>query len=357
MKRVVVLGSTGAAGRQVLTVLQALSDRCRVVGLAGNTNHSVLAEQVNATHPDHVWYAEGAALPSASPLAGRPRLEPEAMAALPGVDLVVDATAGMLAGLPGTLAALRAGKRVAVANLELLAAAGALLAQTADQHGAAIFPLDSTLSAVAQCLRGEPSAVRRVVLPVTLPAPATAPTTKRAADAATLMHAGLQAMAAVALFGVPAAAIEVVEHGQGVTRAMVEFCDGSVKTVFGAPDLAWALQYALSFPERWGSPALSPLDLARVGTLTFTPIDPAAYPCLRLALDAAAAGGTLPAVLNAANEVAVAAVLSGRATLAGIPALLAAVAGQHRPVRNPTIDDLCAADAWARLVTLQASVA
>ncbi len=357
MKRVVVLGCTGAVGRQVLTVLQALSERCRVVGLAGNTNHSVLAEQVNATHPDHVWYAEGAALPPASPLLGRSRLEPEAMAALPEVDLVVDATTGMLAGLPGALAALRAGKRTAVANLELLAASGALLAETANQHAAALFPLDSTLSAIAQCLRGEPSAVRRVVLPVTLAPTAPAPATKRGIDAATLMHAGLQAMAAVALFGVPAGAIEVVEHPQGVTRAMVEFCDGSVKTVFGAPGLAWALQYALSFPERWDSPMLSAVDLARVGSLTYTPIDPAAYRCLRLALAAAATGGTLPAVLNAANEVAVAEVLAGRATLAGVPALLATVTGQHRPVRNATAGDLCAADAWARTVALQASVA
>ena len=372
MKRLAVLGSTGSIGRQTLEVVRGFPERFQVVGLAAGSNLQLLAQQAGEFHPRFVWAEDlkgwGRAGPEPLPL--------EDMAAHPEVDLVVVATSGK-AGLAPTLAALRAGKRVALANKEVLVMAGELViaeavrlsAQAeAGRHRATILPIDSEHSAIWQCLEGEGRGAIRIILTASggpfrdtplgeLPKVTAAdalrhPTwqmgKKVTIDSATLMNKGMEAIEARWLFDVPLERISVVIHRESIVHSLVEFCDGSVKAQLSWPDMRLPIQYALSYPERWPNPTLPSLELSRVGSLTFQEVDWQRFPCLKLALEAGRRGGTYPAVLCAADEAAVGLFLVGGIAFLDIARLVGEALEQHRSILHPSLEEVLAADEWAK---------
>ncbi|MBI4499410.1 MAG: 1-deoxy-D-xylulose-5-phosphate reductoisomerase [Chloroflexi bacterium] len=364
MKRLAILGSTGSVGRQTLEVVQRHPDRCRVVGLAAGSNFDLIAQQVAEFQPTRVAFPR--------PVPGAERVSMEELASAPDVDLVVVATVGK-AGLTATLAAIAAGKPIAMANKEIMVMAGSLVMAAARQHGVTVLPVDSALSAVAQCLAGEGQNVEQIILTCTgTPYSWRAPAALRAVsreellrqthgimgrklsiDSATLMREGMQVIEARWLFDVPFERISVVVHPENAVRALVRFVDGTVKAVISQPSTRLALQYALSYPERWGLPALPPLDLTALGPVSFEPLDEAKYPCFRLATEAGYRGDTYPAVLNAADEMAVLLFLDQQIGFQEIPRVVEAVLNRHQPVHHPTLEDILQADQWARDFTPQ----
>jgi len=369
MKNLVILGSTGSIGRQTLDVVRAFPDRFRVVGLAAGNNQRLLARQVAEFRPKLV-----SSLSRVEPLRGTRVVSLEEMAADDRADLVVVATAGK-AGLNPTLAALKAGKTVALANKEALVMAGELVMAEAKKHHASIRPVDSEHSAVWQCLNGEKSRPRRLTLTASggpfyrYPASRLAAVTPRQAlkhptwkmgrkvtiDSATLMNKGLEVIEAHWLFGIPVEDIGVVIHPQSIIHALIEFADGSVKAQMAMPDMRLPIQYALTCPVRLSNAALPGLDLTRTGSLTFELPDFDRFPCLKLALSAARAGGTHPTALCAADEVAVDWFLKGRIKFTDIPSVVYNVLEQHEGVVHPCLDEILATDQWARQVTAQAA--
>jgi 1-deoxy-D-xylulose-5-phosphate reductoisomerase len=382
-KRVAILGSTGSIGRSALAVIDAHADRLEVVGLAAGENTSALAEQAARYRPRVVGAATPnaieelrAKLPAAfgaSP-ASRPSLVsgPAGLVEIathPDVDIVLCASSGT-AGLEAVLAAIDAGKTIALANKEVLVMAGALMMDAARRRGVAILPVDSEHNAIHQCLHGRrPEEISKVILTASggpfrsLDAAALARVTaddalrhptwkmgrKITIDSATLMNKGLEVIEARWLFDVPASRIDVVVHPQSVVHSMVEMIDGSVIAQLGVTDMKLPIQYAFSYPERWSS-TMPPLDLARLGTLEFCPPDRARFPCLGLAYAALEHGGAWPVVLNAANEVAVAAFLGGELPFPGIARVISgALETCERYVSTPrSLEDVRAVDLWAR---------
>jgi 1-deoxy-D-xylulose-5-phosphate reductoisomerase len=377
VKRLAILGSTGSIGRSALEVVEAHPDRLVVVALVAGENAEVLAEQVARHRPSLVGVASSAVLDDLKrrlPVGVCPEMTvgAEALVAAathPDVDIVLCASSGT-AGLEAALAAIDAGKALALANKEVLVMAGALMVDAARRRGVSILPVDSEHNAIHQCLHGRPIRdVRRLILTASggpfrrLDRAALATVTaadalqhptwrmgrKITIDSATLMNKGLEVIEAHWLFGVSARAIDVVVHPQSVVHSMVEFCDGSIIAQLGVPDMRLPIQYALSYPERWAAPA-APLDVARLGTLEFSPPDLDRFPCLRLAYAALERGGVWPVVLNAANEVAVDGFLSGRLAFGSIAfvierALEAADAVASAP---RTLAEVRAAHTWAR---------
>jgi 1-deoxy-D-xylulose-5-phosphate reductoisomerase len=289
------------------------------------------------------------------------------------VDLVVVATSGR-AGLAPTIVALEAGKNVALANKEALVTAGALVMRAAASSGASVLPVDSEHSGLWQCLLGEPapSPIRRAMLTASGGALRDVPleqlrevTPERAlrhpnwsmgakitVDSATLMNKGLEVLEAACLFGLTVDQIEVLVHRESIVHALVEFEDRSVKAQLAVPDMRLPILYALSFPRRLSAPVTA-LDLARVGSLTFSPVEHARYPCLGLAYQAGGLGATYPAVLNASNEEAVLLFLSGSIGYLDICPLVEAALAAHVPVRDADLAGYLAADSWARHFTLR----
>ncbi len=371
MKRLVVLGSTGSVGRAALDVAAALGD-VEVVGLGAQRHHALLAEQVRRFRVRAVAVedpAAGAILRDAVPAGTRVLCGPEAataLALLDGVDLVLVAVVG-IAGLAPTLAALGAGRDVALATKEALVAGGHLVAAAAARSGARLLPLDSEHAAIAQCLLGQDRAgLRRLILTasggpflrrpahdlwrVTVEEALAHPTWKMGKkvtiDSATLMNKGLEIIEARWLFDVAPEQIDVLIHPQSIVHALVEFADGMVLAHVSRPDMRGPIQFALTGPRR--RPGLvAPLDWHRLA-LTFEAPDPARFPALDLAREALRAGGTAPAVLNAANEVAVAQFLAGAIRFPEIVETVRAVLARHTPRPAPTLDAVVAADAWAR---------
>ncbi|MCL4079591.1 1-deoxy-D-xylulose-5-phosphate reductoisomerase [Coriobacteriia bacterium Es71-Z0120] len=371
MIRVAVLGSTGSIGQQTIDVAQRYPDRVRVVALAANRSVERLAEQAAATGAAHVAIADAASadhlrtlLPDARVSAG-----PDAVAALAGLedaDVVVNALVGA-AGLRATVTALECGKRLALANKESLVVAGDLVMPLVRSHDALV-PVDSEHSAIFQCLEGErrdrvariwltasggpfrgmsANEIAQVTVEQALRHPRWSMGPKITIDSATLMNKGLEAIEAHHLFGVSYDRIAVVVHPQSCVHSMVEFSDGSVKAHLGATDMRIPIQYALSYPDRWDAP-VPPVDFAAIGRLDFEEPDRVAFPCLDLALQAGASGGTMPAAMNAANEVAVAAFLERRIGFSDIPRVIETVMERHEPFRASTVDEVEAVDAWAR---------
>jgi len=375
VRRLAVLGCTGSIGVTTLDLVARFPERFEITGLAGGRNLERLAEQVRRFAPRIVAVAESAgvaALRERLPefrgeiLAGAPGLEAVATAEAP--DLVVAGLVGAV-GLSPTLAALRAGIDVALANKEALVVAGELMRCAAADAGATLFPLDSEHNAIFQALRGHRRQdVRRVLLTASggpfLDTPAASlatvtrvqalqhPTWKMGAkitiDSATLMNKGLEVIEARWLFDLRPAEIGVVVHPQSIVHSMVEYIDGSVLAQMGIPDMAVPISYILAYPERLPLEHLPALDLPAVGRLEFREPDFDKFPCLALAYRALEAGGTVAAVLNGANEVAVAAFLDGQIGFADIPAILAKVLDRHNPVRADTLEDVLDADRWAR---------
>ena len=362
MKRIAILGSTGSIGQQTLDVVRRYPERFAVAGLAGGANTALLGAQLHEFHPSLYSALQNVADPGT----GAERVSAEDMAAASQVDIVVVATAGK-AGLKPTLAALKAGKSVALSNKEPLVMAGELVMGAA-RLGESIRPVDSEHSAVWQCLEGSGTGVRRVILTASggpfyrmAPRQLAAVTPEQAlrhpiwkmgrkvtVDSATLMNKGLEVIEAHWLFGLPFERIEVVVHPQSIVHALVEFVDGAVKAQLASPDMRLPIQYALTWPERLPNPGLPWLDLATTGALTFEPPNLGRFPCLGLALDAGRRGGTYPAVLCATDEAAVGLFLDGRIGFGDIPAIVEKALERHVSANTPGLADILAADEWAR---------
>ena len=375
MKNLSVLGSTGSIGRNTLQIVQRFPELFTVSALAAHGNVELLAEQIERFKPQLAVVADqqrADALRDRLPKSGRPEIRWStdgyiAAASLDAVDTVVTAVVGA-AGLLPTLAAIDAGKNIALANKETLVMAGELVMRRAKQHNVTILPVDSEHSAIFQCLAGNRHQdLQRILLTASggpflhkpsesfknitpddaLRHPNWQMGPKITIDSATLMNKGLEVIEAGWLFGVPLEKIEVVIHPQSIVHSMVAFCDGSVIAQLGVPDMKGAIAYALSYPERLALQQPLP-DFREGSTLTFQQPDMEKFPCLALAIKAATRGGTLPAVLNAANEVAVGAFLDHRLRFVEIAGVVRTVMQHHETIDSPDLDQLLEADRWAR---------
>ncbi len=383
MNRLAVIGSTGSIGRSTLAVADAHPDRVRVVALAAGENVRRFADQIERFTPALATMASDGALRSlhadlqARRLARLPALTAGAAGLLavathPDVDTVLFASSGT-ASLDAVLAAIGAGKRIALANKEILVMAGALVMEAARRQAVSVLPVDSEHNAIHQCLHGRPpDQIRRLILTASggpfrgLSRSALEAVTKDDAlrhptwnmgpkitiDSATLMNKGLEVIEARWLFDVAPDSISVVVHPQSIVHSMVEFVDGSIVAQMGVTDMRLPIQYALSYPDRWEA-AVPALDLTRCGPLTFEPADRAGFPCLDLAFRALSGDAALPIVLNAANEIAVASFLDGGLPFTAIPELISASMDEYearsrRDVR--TVEDVRMVDAETRRV-------
>ena len=375
MTALALLGATGSIGRSTLKVVARFPERFQVKTLTAKSNVPLLVRQIEDHRPDLVAvYDEATARQLASQLPKGANVkivhgsEGYCQAAVwQDVDLVVGAMVGA-AGLEPTLAAIAAGKDIALANKETLVMAGALVTEAAASKGVRLLPIDSEHSAIFQCLQGHrtqdldkiiltasggpfrnsPAAdFERITPERALKHPNWEMGAKITIDSATLMNKGLEVIEAKWLFGLEPAQIEVMVHPQSIIHSMVAYCDGSIIAKLGIPDMQEAIAYALAYPQRL--PLQQPLpDLVGMGALTFEAPDVNRFACLGLAFDALAAGGSLPAVMNAANEVAVNAFLTKKLTFTGIAKLIAATMAAHDSDAEPDLNALVAADAWAR---------
>ena len=374
VKRIAILGSTGSIGQSALAVVDAHRDRLQVVGLAAGENADLLADQIARYQPAIAAMATGEAIDrligsgvGAATIGGTGRDGLVAVASHPDADIVLCASSGTEA-LEAVLAAIELGKTIALANMEVLVMAGGIVTEAAARRGVAILPVDSEHNAIHQCIHGRsPGDVRRLILTasggplrgrsaseleaVSAEAALKHPTwrmgRKITIDSATLMNKGLEVIEAHWLFGVGADQIAVVIHPQSVVHSMVEFTDGSILAQLGVTDMRLPIQYAFSYPERWPA-SLPPLDLTRAGRLDFDIPDTKAFPCLSLAYRALEAERSLPVVLNAANEIAVARFLEGRIGFTAIPQVIARAMDVHRPAEVSTLAAVRAVDAAAR---------
>ena len=375
MRRLAILGSTGSIGRSALAVVDAHPSKLQVTALAAGDNASLLAEQVARYRPTVAALANATGLERLRSVIGPTsttvlRSGPEALIAVatqPDVDIVICASAGT-AGLEAVLAAIEAGKTIALANKEVLVMAGALVTEAARRRGVSILPVDSEHNAIHQCLHGRNlSEVRRLILTASggpfrelspaelervgpeaaLRHPTWQMGRKITIDSATMMNKGLEVIEAHWLFGVDADRIDVLIHPQSIVHSLVELNDGSVIAQLGVTDMRLPIQYACSYPDRWEA-SLPTLDLARAGRLEFHAPAPDRFPCLALAYRALRTGGTLPVVLNAANEVAVEAFLDGKLGFTAIPRVIEKTMNAHDVKRVSTIDTVRQVDRWAR---------
>jgi 1-deoxy-D-xylulose-5-phosphate reductoisomerase len=370
LRGVSIIGATGSIGRQTLEIIAHHPDKLRVVALAAGRDVDALSELAARWQPRLVALADQDAAKACSGKFNCPVLTGiegfTEIATHPETDIVVVAVPTAKALLP-TLSALKAGKRVALATKEVLVSGGHLVTQQLRQSGE-LLPIDSEHSALFQCLQGEDVSkvdkllltasggpfrtkpmdeLKRVTVEEALAHPTWRMGAKVTVDSATLMNKGLEIIEARWLFGVPAERIEVVIHPQSIIHSLVEFVDGSVKAQLSLPDMRLPIQYALLYPERHPCP-IQRLDLTKIGSLTFEPPDEVRFPCLRLAKLAVQVGGTMPAVLNAADEIAVNAFLQRKIGFMDIPAIIEAVMERHRPIAEPDLNTVWEVDEWAR---------
>ena len=374
MRNVVLLGSTGSIGTSTIKVAEDLPDKIRLLGLAAGKNMNLLLEQTRKHRPETISIADPA---KARELRDRLGTSTEVLsgpegllklATLPGADTVLIAIVGT-AGLQPALAAIRAGKDIAIASKEILVMAGEIVMREAREHGVNVLAVDSEHSAIFQCLDGKPpGSIRRLWLTAsggpfrtTPKAEFAAITVERALkhpswvmgrkitiDSATLFNKGLEMIEARWLFDVEMGRVSVVVHPQSIVHSLVEFIDGCMLAQLSTPDMCLPIQYALTYPDRTLSQRVQ-TSLAKLGTLTFEEPDPDRFPALNLARRAGEVGGTLPAVLNAANEVAVDAFVNRRISFLDISALVRRTMDRHQTVAHPTLEQILEADAWARV--------
>ncbi len=383
MKKIVVLGSTGSIGENALKVVDSLPDKLQVVALAVNTNYERVLEQakqfgvkiVAVTDPVKAAECAKVAPAGVEVLCGDDGLE--AAAALDDVDIVVCAVVGM-AGLKPTMAAVSRGTDVAIATKEALVAAGGLVTEACKKTGASLLPIDSEHSALFQCLTtagratngvsnvkrliltasGGPFAFKpdvdleRVSVKEALNHPRWSMGPKVTIDSATMMNKGLEIIEARWLFDLSLDKIDVILHPESIVHSLVEFVDGSMLAQMSLPDMRLAIQYALTYPERYAGD-LPALNLAEMGNLHFSEPDMDRFPCLRIAREASLRGGTMPTVMNAANEVAVAAFLAEKISLAGIWRMVENIMERHNVIDNPDLAEVFAADKWARNIMIK----
>ncbi|HSB53436.1 MAG TPA: 1-deoxy-D-xylulose-5-phosphate reductoisomerase [Gemmatimonadales bacterium] len=356
MQGVAILGSTGSIGKSALAVLARQRERFRPIALTAFNNSEALARQTAAWNP------------KLSALVSERGAEVLVEAAThPDVDIVLNAVVGA-AGLDATLAALRAGKRVALANKETLVMAGDLVRAASEAGGGELVPVDSEHSAVLQCISGRESGAARLILTAsggpfrcwdadriaaaTVAEALNHPTwrmgNKVTVDSATLANKALELIEAHHLFGLPYEALEVVVHPQSIVHAFVGFCDGSVIGQMGFPTMELPILYALTHPDRLPDDGVRRFDPVAIGTLTFEPVRDDVFRAFRAGVDAGKTGGTAPAVFNAANEVAVAAFLAGRIPFGNIAQTIERVLEAHRPEPVRDLETVRAADRWAR---------
>ena len=376
MKSIAILGSTGSVGVTTLDVVSRFAERFRVVAMAAGHNVELLAKQIVRFQPDLVSVASAELAQDLAmrvlPLRPAIAYGPEgaiAVATHPQAQLVMSALVGAL-GLRPTLAAIRGGKDIAFANKEVLVIAGELITRAVRENRVQLLPVDSEHNAIFQCLEGKPrDALKRIILTasggpfrtwpterfhsITIKDALNHPTwrmgSKITIDSATLMNKGLEVIEARWLFNIEPAEVAVVIHPQSVIHSMAEMVDGSVIAQMAVPDMAIPVAFALAWPERLPLTHLKTLSLVECGSLTFEEPDTARFPCLRLAYDALAAGNTMPACLNAANEELVAAFLAGRLSFTEIPRQLETVMLRHDNRAAETLEDLLEIDGWARM--------
>ena len=374
VRTLAILGSTGSIGTNVLDVVDRLDGRFEVTALAAGSNLPLLARQIETYRPRLVSVKNPSDAAVLRPLARRRGIRlvcgpegAEEVAVDERAETVVSAITG-IAGFRPTLAAVRAGKRIALANKESVVVGGELVVREAARSGARIVPVDSEHSGVFQCLAGvRRSRVRRIILTASggpfFRTPARDLRTKRledvlrhptwkmgkkvTVDSATLMNKGLELIEARWLFGLEPSRLAVLIHPQSLVHALVEMADGSVLAQMSAPDMRIPIQYALTFPERRDT-SLPRLDLAAARTLEFHEVDEQRYPLFVLARRALEAGGSHPVALNAANETAVAAFLGGRVGFADIPGVVQGVLDRHRPAPADSLEAILAVDREAR---------
>ena len=370
MKKIAILGSTGSIGQQSLDVIRALPDELKVVALTGNKNLKLLEKQIREFQPKMFC---SPVKPDVS--YGGKFLSVEEIASHPEVDFVIVATVGK-AGLSPTLAALQAGKTVALASKEVLVMAGEIIVREASLHQARILPIDSEHSAIWQCLQGEESKPQRLFLTASggpfyhysqsqlakvtpkqaLQHPVWKMGRKITIDSATLMNKGLEVIEAHWLFSFSFDSIEILIHPQSIVHSMVEFMDGSLKAQLSWPDMRLPIQYALSYPQRWPNSELPRLDWDKINSLNFEPADYDRFPCLKLAVEAGKSGGTYPGVLCAADEVAVELFLSHRISFTDIAKIVQKTLEQHQNISQPSLEEILAADDWARECAIHLSL-
>ena len=374
MRSISILGSTGSVGRSTLAVVDSFPDDLRVVGLAAGGNVELLSEQIERYRPELVSVRSE---PDAAQLRARfPRLEVIpgiegacAVATMGSCNAVIAAIVGA-AGIPAVYAALRKGKRVGIANKEVLVAAGDVMTRAAQENGGEILPVDSEHNAVHQAIRcGTHAEVQRVILTasggpflhrdlatfddVTVEAALAHPTWKMgnkiSIDSATMMNKGLEVIEAHHLFSLPADQIDIVIHPQSIVHSMVEYVDGSIIAQLSTTDMKFPIQYALLYPERVPAP-FARLDLARMRSLDFLPVDTRRFPAVELAYQALREGRSMPAVLNAANEVAVERFLAGELPFPAIVDIVRRVLERHAAEVSPisSVEDALHWDEWAR---------
>lgn len=374
MKRIVILGSTGSIGTSTLDIVSKFPDEFQVIGLTAGTNDVKLEEQVRTFKPQAVALSDEAAADRLRARCQDIRIDVfggqggvAQVAGLSNGELVVSAIVGG-AGLMPTLAAIRAGKCVALANKEPMVMAGRLMQEEARKHGVRILPVDSEHSAIFQSLQGHRKEdVRRLILtasggPLWEMAPEEMrevkperalqhPNWKMGAkitiDSATLMNKGLEVVEARWLFDLPASQIDVLVHRESIIHSLVEYIDGSVIAQLGLPDMRTPISYAMKYPARMALD-LPSMDLAAIGKLTFRSPDHDRFPCLGLGYEALRVGGTMPATLNAANEIAVAAYLQEQIAFHDIAEVIRSTMDAHTPREVESIDDALETDRWAR---------
>jgi len=378
MKNVVLLGSTGSIGTSTIKVADDLPDRIRLVGLAAGNNAELLFEQTRKHKPEAISISDPAkANALRNELGSHTKVLSGAdgllqLATLPSADVVLIAIVGT-AGLQPALAAIRAGKDIAIASKEILVMAGEIVMIEARKYGVRVLAVDSEHSAIFQCLDGKPSdSVRKLWLTASggpfrktpkeefpnitveraLKHPSWIMGRKITIDSATLFNKGLEMIEARWLFNVEMARVAVVVHPQSVIHSMVEFVDGSMLAQLSTPDMCLPIQYALTYPDRAPSERVQ-TSFARLGRLDFEEPDPGRFPALTLARQAGEVGGTLPAVLNAANEMAVEAYVNGKINFPQISETVQRTMEKHEVVPHPTLDQILEADAWARREALE----
>lgn len=387
MKAITLLGSTGSIGTQTLDIVSEHPDQFRLVGLAARNNVELLAQQIRQFRPQIAAICNPDLLPSLKEAISDLDVQPILLEGEAGVvevarygdaEVVVTGIVGC-AGLLPTIAAIQAGKDIALANKETLIAGGPVVLPLIQAQNVKLLPADSEHSAIFQCLQGVPQGgLRRILLTASggafrdLPVEQLASVTvadalkhpnwsmgrKITIDSATLMNKGLEVIEAHYLFGVDYDQIEIVIHPQSIIHSLIELRDTSVLAQLGWADMRLPLLYALSYPERIAT-NWEKLDLVKAGSLTFRAPDHHKYPCMKLAYAAGRAGGTMPAVLNAANEQAVALFLEEQITFLDIPRLIETVCDRHQAQHqtNPTLEDILESDRWARQAVLQVSAA
>ncbi len=373
MKNIVLLGSTGSIGTSTIKVAEDLPEHIRLIGLAAGRRVDDLVAQARQFKPQLISISDE------SQAGNLKQLAPEnvrttsgsegliELATLPDADIVLIAIVGT-AGLEPALAAIRAGKDIAVASKEILVMAGEIVMREAREHGVKVLAVDSEHSAIFQCLDDKPeSSVRKLILTASggpfrekpkeefadislaqaLKHPSWDMGQKITIDSATLFNKGLEMIEARWLFNIEMPRVDVIVHPQSVIHSMVEFVDGSIISQLSTPDMCLPIQYALTYPERMASERVQ-TDFAKIGSLTFEEPDTDRFPSLNLAREAGTVGGTLPAVLNAANEIAVEAFCTQQLSFVGITETVAATMAAHQTKLNPSLPEILEADQWAR---------